>query len=78
MQDYWNLTAFLKQQWELSGSNALLLMLGGVLLCILLPYLIGSIPGGLLAMKLSGKVPVTWLHKTLGILILWGGIRYLC
>lgn len=43
-----------------------------------LPYLIGSIPGGLLTMKLSGKIPVTWLHKTLGILILWGGIRYLC
>ena len=43
-----------------------------------LPYWIGSIPGGLLAMTLSGKIPVTWLHKTLGILILWGGIRYLC
>lgn len=43
-----------------------------------LPYLIGSIPGGLFALRLSGKIPVTWLHRTLGILILWGGVRYLC
>jgi uncharacterized membrane protein YfcA len=42
------------------------------------PYLIGSIPGGLLALYLSGKIPVTWLHRALGILILWGGVRYLC
>ena len=43
-----------------------------------LPSLLGSIPGGLLAAKLSGKIPVKWLHRALGILILWGGIRYLC
>ena len=43
-----------------------------------LPYLLGSIPGGLLALKLNGKIPVKWLHRGLGILILWGGIRYLC
>ena len=42
-----------------------------------LPYLLGSIPGGLLALKLNGKIPVKWLHRGLGILILWGGIRYL-
>ena len=43
-----------------------------------LPYLAGGIIGGLLAIWLSGKVPVKWLHRVLGILILWGGIRYLC
>ena len=43
-----------------------------------LPYLLGSIPGGLLALRLSGKIPVTWLHRVLGILVLWGGVRYLC
>ena len=42
------------------------------------PYLLGSIPGGLLAVFLNGKIPVKWLHRALGILILWGGIRYLC
>ena len=43
-----------------------------------LPYLLGSIPGGVLA-ALTGKyIPVKWLHRALGILILWGGIRYLC
>ena len=43
-----------------------------------LPYLLGSIPGGLIAVYLSGRIPVKWLHRGLGILILWGGIRYLC
>ena len=42
------------------------------------PYLLGSIFGGILAAKLGNRIPVLWLHKLLGILILWGGIRYLC
>lgn len=42
-----------------------------------LPYLLGSIPGGLLAGFLDRKIPVKWLHRGLGILILWGGVRYL-
>lgn len=42
-----------------------------------LPYLIGSAIGGLLAGKLSGRIPVLWLHRILGGLIIWGGIRYL-
>jgi len=41
------------------------------------PYLIGSIPGGIIAAFLSKKIRVKWLHRILGILILWGGIRYL-
>lgn len=43
-----------------------------------LPYLIGSAAGGVLAGVLGKKIPVKWLHRGLGILILWGGIRYLC
>ena len=43
-----------------------------------LPYMLGSIPGGLLAGFLGSKVPVKWLHRGLGLLILWGGVRYLC
>ena len=39
------------------------------------PYLLAGIPGGLLAGLV--KIPTTWLHRGLGILILWGGIRYL-
>lgn len=42
------------------------------------PYLIGSIPGGIAAGLLGKRIPVKWLHRGLGILILWGGIRYLC
>jgi len=43
-----------------------------------LPYLIGSTAGGLLAGFTGQKIPVKWLHRSLGLLILWGGIRYLC
>jgi len=43
-----------------------------------LPYLIGAIPGALLAGVLAKKIPVKWLHRGLGIMILWGGVRYLC
>lgn len=43
-----------------------------------LPYLIGSGIGGVLAGIFSKRIPTIWLHRLLGILILWGGIRYLC
>ena len=42
-----------------------------------LPYLIGSVPGGLLAGLTGRKISVKWLHRALGFIILWGGIRYL-
>lgn len=42
------------------------------------PYLLGSILGGLIAGILWNRVPVKWLHRILGILILWGGMRILC
>lgn len=43
-----------------------------------LPWLPGSLIGGILAGKYGQQIPVKWLHRSLGILILWGGIRYLC
>ncbi len=43
-----------------------------------LPYLIGSIGGGILAGITAKRIPVKWLHRVLGVLILWGGVRYLC
>ena len=42
-----------------------------------LPYLIGSFVGGLCAGMFGKRVPALWLHRTLGILIIWGGVRYL-
>lgn len=42
-----------------------------------LPYLIGSAAGGILAGALGKKIPLIWLHRGLGLLILWGGVRYL-
>ena len=43
-----------------------------------LPYLAGSAAGGFAASYWGSKIPVKWLHRGLGVLILWGGIRYLC
>ena len=43
-----------------------------------LPYLLGSVGGGILAGLLAKRIPTLWLHRSLGILILLGGIRYLC
>lgn len=43
-----------------------------------LPYLLGSIAGGLAAGLWGKRIPTLWLHRILGILVLWGGIRYLC
>ena len=41
-------------------------------------YLLGSVAGGILAGVLAKKIPTVWLHRLLGLLILWGGVRYLC
>ena len=43
-----------------------------------LPYLLGGAVGGFLAGKTEQKIPVKWLHRGLGILILFSGVRYLC
>lgn len=43
-----------------------------------IPYLLGSTFGGLAAGLWGKNIPVKWLHRSLGLMILWGGIRYLC
>ena len=40
--------------------------------------LASSAIGGIAAGFLGKFIPTTWLHRMLGILILWGGIRYIC
>lgn len=42
------------------------------------PYLIGSAAGGVVAGLWGKKIPTIWLHRILGGMILWGGVRYLC
>lgn len=41
------------------------------------PYLIGSAIGGIFAGLFAKRIPVHWLHRILGILILYGAWRYL-
>ena len=43
-----------------------------------LPYLLGGAVGGVAAGLWGKRIPTVWLHRMLGALILWGGIRYLC
>ena len=42
------------------------------------PYLAGGIPGGILAAMLGKRIPLVWLHRFLGAMICYGGIKYLC
>ena len=42
------------------------------------PYMVGGAGGGCLAGLLARKIPTLWLHRALGALIIWGGVRYLC
>lgn len=51
---------------------------GGLAWTDALPYLFGSAAGGLAAGIWGKKIPAKWLHRGLGILIIWGGVRYLC
>ena len=55
-----------------------LLLSGGGFFREALPFLPGSLLGGWLAGMYGARIPVKWLHRVLGILILWGGFRYLC
>ena len=42
-----------------------------------LPYLIGGAIGAIPAGLWGKKIPAKWLHRLLGWMILWGGLRYL-
>lgn len=59
-------------------SIAVTAMAAGIDFASALPYLPGSALGGLAAGVWGTKIPAQWLHRGLGLLIIWGGIRYLC
>lgn len=42
------------------------------------PFLVGGIPGGILAALVGRRIPLVWLHRFLGVMICYGGIKYLC
>ena len=42
------------------------------------PFLVGGIPGGILAALLGKRIPLVWLHRFLGVMICYGGIKYIC
>lgn len=82
-------TALLEENTRFPASVSIMLPICSVSLLILsfqsllpfhaaLPYLLGSIPGGILAGIFGKKIPTLWLHRALGLMILYGGIRYLC
>ena len=56
---------FFTAQWQLTLQEVL-------------PYLLGSAIGGVGAGYWGKRIPTHWLHRFLGIILLWGGIRYLC
>lgn len=41
------------------------------------PYLLGGFFGGLLGGRLFKKIPAGFLHKALGLIIIYGGVRSL-
>ena len=42
-----------------------------------LPYLVGGAAGGVIAGLLVKRLSAVWLHRALGAVILWGGLRLL-
>ena len=59
-------------------SIAVTALTSGIDVASALPYRPGSALGGLAAGIWGAKIPAQWLHRGLGLLIVWGGIRYLC
>ncbi len=41
------------------------------------PYLLGSVAGGFAVGLFGRRIPALWLHRIFGVMLLWGGIRYL-
>lgn len=58
-------------------SAGVYLLRGGSFLLDSVPYLLGGAAGGAIAGLTLRKLPTKWLHRALGIFILWGGIRLL-
>lgn len=58
-------------------SAGVYLLRGGSFAMESVPYLVGGALGGVIAGLALKKVSAIWLHRLLGIFILWGGIRLL-
>ena len=58
-------------------SLAVYFLQGGEFLSHSLPYLLGGAIGGIVAGVLLKKIKAKWLHRALGLLILWGALRLL-
>ena len=58
-------------------SLAVCALSGGLPLRESLPYLGGGMAGGVLAGFFYKKIPTALLHRAMGLLILWGGLRLL-
>lgn len=56
-------------------SIAVYCMHGSMDFQMAMPYLLGGFLGGLIGGKLFHRVPVKVLHRALGLIILYGGIR---
>lgn len=56
-------------------SLAVYLLRGSGDVAATIPYLIGGLAGGVLGGLLFGKLKPALLHKALGALIVWGGVR---
>lgn len=48
---------------------------GGVDVSAALPYLAGGLVGGVLSGRVFDKIPVLWLRRGFGLLMVYGGVR---
>jgi len=48
---------------------------GGLDVAAALPYLAGGLVGGLVSGRVFDKIPVIWLRRGFGLLMLYGGVR---
>lgn len=58
-------------------SAAVYALRGGSFALEAVPYLIGGAIGGVIAGLALKRLPTLWLHRVLGVFILWGGVRLL-
>ena len=58
-----------------AASLVVFLLKGGMDWGLAWPYLIGGVTGGLLSGLFFKKVPVVWLRRGFGLLILYGGVK---
>lgn len=48
---------------------------GGVDVAVALPYLAGGLVGGVLAGRVFDRIPVLWLRRGFGALLVYGGVK---